>query len=345
MPSRITERCSGCAASIERAISTCLQFEPIDRLLVPNRRAQDRCVVRIRRRRTQLLVSLALFATLAGASCAAPQRSPLKLQPPNGLAVEARGHGADVVLVHGALGDFRQWKPITDSLSRAFHVVALSRRFHWPNLNARDGNAYTFAGHSADLTAFLRTLHRPAHLVGHSWGAGVTLLTALEFPELVRSLTLIEPPYASVVAARTPQFASERASRAAVVSMIAERVSAGALEDASEALIDWVQAGAGGFRRLPREVQDGLLANAPTIGPTFATPPPEVTCEQITGLRVPVLVLRGERTRLWYRLIAEATASCIPGAESAQIADAAHMVIVEQPERTASLIRSFIARY
>jgi len=40
----------------------------------------------------------------------------MKLQPPSGLALEARGRGADVVLVHGALGDFRQWKPITDSI-------------------------------------------------------------------------------------------------------------------------------------------------------------------------------------------------------------------------------------
>jgi pimeloyl-ACP methyl ester carboxylesterase len=207
------------------------------------------------------------------ASCAAPHTSAMKLQPPSGLALEARGHGADVVLVHGALGDFRQWKPITDSLSRGFHVVALSRRFHWPNLNARDETEYTFGAHSGDLTAFLRTLGRAAHLVGHSWGAGVTLLTAIECHELVRSLTLIEPPFASVVAAGTPQFASERASRAALVATIAERVGAGALEDASEALIDWVQGDAGGFRRLTREVQDGLHANAPTIGPTFATPP------------------------------------------------------------------------
>jgi pimeloyl-ACP methyl ester carboxylesterase len=269
----------------------------------------------------------------------------MKLQPPSGIALEARGHGADVVLVHGALGDLRQWTPIAASLSRGFHVVALSRRFHWPNLNARDDVGYTFDAHSADLTALLRILGRPAHLVGHSWGAGVTLLTAIEVPELVRTLTLIEPPFASVVAAGTPEFASERAGRAALVSTIAERVGAGALEDASKALVDWVQADAGGFRRLPREVQDQLLANAPTIGPTFAAPPPQVPCEQIGGLRLPVLVVRGERTRLWYRLIAEATASCIPGAESVQIADAAHMVIVEQPRRTAALIRRFIARY
>ena len=75
------------------------------------------------------------------------------MSPPSGLALEARGHGADVVLVHGALGDFRQWRPITDSLSRDFHVVALSRRFHWPNLNRLDEGGYTFAAHSADLAA------------------------------------------------------------------------------------------------------------------------------------------------------------------------------------------------
>jgi pimeloyl-ACP methyl ester carboxylesterase len=66
---------------------------------------------------------------------------------------------------------------------------------------------------------------------------------------------------------------------------------------------------------------------------------------QLRRLRLPVLVLRGELTRSWYRLIAEATANCIRGAETAIIPAAGHMSIVKNPRGTASLVLSFIGRH
>lgn len=50
-------------------------------------------------------------------------------------------------------------------------------------------------------------------------------------------------------------------------------------------------------------------------------------------------------TRPWYRLIAEATANCIRGAETAVIPAARHMAIVKNPSGTASLVLSFIRRH
>jgi pimeloyl-ACP methyl ester carboxylesterase len=264
---------------------------------------------------------------------------------PAGLAVAIRGQGPAVVLVHGALGDYRQWEPIADSLSDAYRVIAVSRRYHWPNAVDAGNVPYTFEAQAEDLGALLQMLGQPAHLVGHSYGAGVTLLTALSRPERVRSLTLIELPFGSLVSAGTPALAGELASRDALVATIHANVSAGAVEQAAEALIDWVQGGAGGFRQLSPAVQAGLRANAPTMGPTFGNPWTRVTCDQLRALRLPVLVLRGERTRRWYGLIAEAAAACIPGAESAIVPGASHMVIVEDPVATAALIAQFITRY
>ena len=182
-------------------------------------------------------------------------------------------------------------------------------------------------------------------MVGHSYGAGVALLTGLHHPELVRSLTLIEPPFGSLVPPSAPGFAAELASRDSMVAALRVQVQAGSVERAAEDLMDWVEGEPGGFRRLPQATQDELLANAATAGPTYAGPAPRVTCGQLHGLRVPVLVLRGEQTRPWYRLIAEATANCIPGAETAVIPAARHMSIVTNPSGTASLVQSFIGRH
>ena len=49
--------------------------------------------------------------------------------------------------------------------------------------------------HLADLTAFIRRLNAgPVHLVGLSMGGRLATLAALEHPDLLRSLTVLEPP-------------------------------------------------------------------------------------------------------------------------------------------------------
>src|SRR5215212_2074222 len=73
--------------------------------------------------------------------------------------------GPDVVLVHGALGDYRQWEPISTALPRSYRVIAVSRRFHWPNPPPAGDVPYTFDAQSADLDALLQSLTRPAHVV------------------------------------------------------------------------------------------------------------------------------------------------------------------------------------
>jgi pimeloyl-ACP methyl ester carboxylesterase len=293
----------------------------------------------------RLACVVAAVGPVAAPGCAA--RTPPEAPPraPAGLALAARGRGPDVVLVHGALGDYRQWEPIGAALDGSHRVIAVSRRFHWPNPPPAGGVPYTFEAQSADLEALLLSLGRPAHVVGHSYGAGVALLTALRHPERVRSLTLVEPPFGSLVPPSAPGFAGELASRDSIVAAIRASVWAGESERAAEALIDWVQGGAGGFRRLPPAVQEGLRANAATVGPTYAAPAPRVTCDELRALRLPVLVLRGERTRPWYRLIAEAAAGCIPGAEAAVVPAAGHMAVVENPGGTAGLVAGFIARH
>ena len=90
--------------------------------------------------------------------------------------------------------------------------------------------------------------------------------------------------------------------------------------EAAEAFIDWVQGGAGGFARLPESVRQGLHDNARTLGPTIAGSQPDVSPASLRGLRVPSLVVIGEQTRGFYRLIGEVTAAGIPGGASGEAA-------------------------
>jgi len=120
----------------------------------------------------------------------------LKVVAVNGVQLhyQETGTGPPVVLIHGALDDYREWSPQIRPFSEHYRVVAYSRRYNYPNDNPET------ADHSAivearDLASLLDALKLDrVHLVGDSYGALTALFFSTQHPDRVRSLTLAEPP-------------------------------------------------------------------------------------------------------------------------------------------------------
>jgi pimeloyl-ACP methyl ester carboxylesterase len=260
----------------------------------------------------------------------------------SGMTALATGRGPALVLVHGALGDYRQWDSIVGRMRPHFGVVAISRRFHWPNDPPTPTAEYSVESQRNDLLALVRSIAEPVHLVGHSYGAIVVLSAALAEPSLVGTLTLIEPPLPSLLPESAPELAEENASRVALIAALRANVAAGDDAAATLTLFDWIQGGVGGFAALPEASRHQLLENAKTIGPTYATPPPHFARSQLARLSMATLILSGADTRPFYRLSAQAAAACIAGSRSGVIRDARHMVIVENPDATATAMLDFL---
>lgn len=109
--------------------------------------------------------------------------------------VHDEGAGPPVVLVHGSASDARTWKAQIGPLGDRFRVITYSRRFHWPNERETDETNYSMSQHVDDLVRLVESLDAgPVHLVGHSYGGFIALLTSLRHPDIVRSQVLIEPP-------------------------------------------------------------------------------------------------------------------------------------------------------
>lgn len=106
--------------------------------------------------------------------------------------VEELGRGPRVVCVHGSVANaaatWRRQRP----LAARFRLVLPDRPGFAPNPPAA---RIDFA---ADVPLVHDLLAGGAHLVGHSYGGVVSLLAAQARPELVRSLTVVEPPALSV---------------------------------------------------------------------------------------------------------------------------------------------------
>jgi len=106
-----------------------------------------------------------------------------------------KGSGMPVVLIHGGLGDYREWNPQIERISSHYRVVAYSRRYNYPNNNAEIPPDHSAIVEARDLVALLDALKlERVHIVGYSYGALTALFFATEHPERVRSLTLAEPP-------------------------------------------------------------------------------------------------------------------------------------------------------
>ena len=101
-----------------------------------------------------------------------------------------------VVLVHGSVGNGEvTWAPLSP-LGERFELVVPSRSGYPPG-PLRD--RIDFAEQAVELEPLLGD---GAHLVGHSYGGVISLLLAAQRPELVRSLTVSEPPAFGVTRGR-----------------------------------------------------------------------------------------------------------------------------------------------
>ncbi|GGH79134.1 pimeloyl-ACP methyl ester carboxylesterase [Filimonas zeae] len=99
-----------------------------------------------------------------------------------------------VLLVHGMFSNLAVYYfHIAPILAQHFRVVMYDMKGHGMSDRAESG--YHLEAMAADMQALMQVLRLPAvHLAGYSFGALVALKAALEYPQRIRRLGLIEGP-------------------------------------------------------------------------------------------------------------------------------------------------------
>ena len=106
------------------------------------------------------------------------------------LHYEIHGRGQPVLLVHGLGSSTRDWEYQLPVLKQHFQVISLDLRGHGRSDKPRE--RYSIAGFAEDVGALIRHLELPpVHLVGISMGAMVGFQLAVDQPQLLRSLTVV----------------------------------------------------------------------------------------------------------------------------------------------------------
>jgi len=106
------------------------------------------------------------------------------------LQHQVTGEGESVLLLHGLGSRLQDWGLQIPALSEKFRVIACDQRGH--GASPKPAGPYSmslFAQDAADLLARLDA--GPAHIVGISLGGMVALQLALDHPELVASITIV----------------------------------------------------------------------------------------------------------------------------------------------------------
>jgi lipase len=259
----------------------------------------------------------------------------------NGITanVSETGEGEPVVLLHSGAGEARDWRRFQAEFPAAYRCAALDfygcgRTPSWP------GPAALTIDDQAHLVATLaRSIGTPVHLCGHSYGGAIALRLVVTQPELVRTVSLIEPQCYPLLreAGDDPLFELHESGW----NSFCAAYERGEPERGWRYFIDYYS-GAGFWDRLPPEVRARFLAASPIErwAVLFSNP---TTIDDVGRVQVPTLVLYGESTTAPERRMCEIIANATPRATLSMLPSAGHMSPITHPKEVASRIARHIS--
>ncbi|QEC49331.1 alpha/beta fold hydrolase [Baekduia soli] len=243
------------------------------------------------------------------------------------------GDGPPLVLVHGAAGDAREWRPQMAGLSDDFTVIAWDEPGAGRSSDVPAGLG--LAGYATALGALIDAVGAPAHVCGLSWGGTVALELYRRRPQAVATLVLADT-YAGWKGSLP-----EAEVRTRVRSV--ERMLAGAAQTGRPSL-PGLFAG-----EPPADAAELLTAIAAdvrreSVRVALAAMAEADLRDVLPHIAVPTLLIWGERDARSPLTVARQFASAIPDAELVLIPAAGHMSNLECPEAFNAAMRAFYAR-
>jgi pimeloyl-ACP methyl ester carboxylesterase len=258
------------------------------------------------------------------------------------LEYEIHGAGEPVVLIHW--GVCATWaEPLLDApaLSRGYRLLNYHRAGFGGSSSVN--GPISVADHAEHCRRLMRHVGiERAHLVGHSSSAAIALQLALDAPEAVKTLTLMD---AARPAPQTP-------IQAAFARTFAQPAIDRYRDGETTAAVDTFLGGVFGTnyrpaldRGLPGAFEQAVLDADAFFGQELPALY-QWSFEEEDARRVsqPVLVVLGERSASTFRERRELLLSWLPNAEPFDLPDAGHLLHAENPDGMAEALEGFVAR-
>lgn len=106
------------------------------------------------------------------------------------------GQGLPVILLHGFPQYWYAWRHQISPLAEHFTVIAPDLRGYGRTDKPENIKDYSLPLVAKDIVELIHSLgYEKAHIVGHDWGGGVGWQLALEYPEVVDRLVVLNCPH------------------------------------------------------------------------------------------------------------------------------------------------------
>ena len=270
------------------------------------------------------------------------------------LEYEVRGEGEAVVLLHGGLlADENTPLARESALTDHYRVINYHRRGFAGS--ARLQGRAMIADQVADCRALLEHLGvKRAHVVGHSLGGVIGVQLALDAPDLVQSLALLEPALMGAIAkteaANNPQAAASqqqfRAGMAQVQWIYETGDKRAALEaflqtragDSFRVVLDWLLQ-TGEFEQAVADADTFLQVEMPAAFAWNFTP------EDAKRISQPVLSILGAHSPERAQRVHQVLQRWVPQTETLVLPNADHALPLMDPPGIAAAIAAWLGRY
>jgi len=259
------------------------------------------------------------------------------------LEYEVRGVGEPVVLIHP--GHFADWfTPLLDEPALRDHYRVLWYHRVGCVGSSHIAGAVSLAQHAAHCWSLMRYVGiERAHVVGHSSSGNVALQLALDAPNAVHSLAILEPALYAV-----PSTQTSRAFVGTAVQLYRAGDKAGAVDTFLRGVCG------PGYRAVLDQALPGAFEQHVADADTFfgqelpALQQWSFTREDARRITQPVLAVIGAKSpeldRIWVER-QELLLSWLPNVTPFVLPDATHLLQVQNPRGMAEGLAAFFARH
>ena len=284
------------------------------------------------------ILAIFLFGTASGASALEVVVNEIPLQ------YEETGSGDVVLFVHGAISDRRVWTRYRDAIAGNRRFVAYDQR-HFGESRQRDENAlFSADAHAGDLIGFVEALDSgPVSLVAWSYGGDIAARAAIERPDLFRAIVYYEPDVNGLIAGLP---GADRATNE-LYGRFGPAMTALEEGDLSAAALHFIDVvfmlPSDGAYEEPEKWKVVWQENGRPLPAYLSAPPGNIaTCEQLSGIQLPTLVVEGSSGHIYDSMMSERVVECQPRALLVTMQGVNHDGPYRKPEELATKINNFL---
>ncbi|MFX1550772.1 MAG: alpha/beta fold hydrolase [Promethearchaeota archaeon] len=234
--------------------------------------------------------------------------------------------GPKMILIHGLFLNSDCWKFQLTKFEQSFHILRFDLRGH--GRTTKPKKRFTIRNYVDDMNALLKHLDwvNDLYLVGHSLGGMIALVYGLENPSHVKKMIVADSFCFISQEAITDVLGRINSSK---LEKFALGISIRGLTPYNEEIAQYVAS----LVTDHMTKKDCLQATAASAGFNI--------CENLKNLKIPILVLVGEKditTPVW---ASEMIHEWLPQSELIIIPDAGHLIIFDHSEQFNDLALSF----